>query len=115
MAEKVTQLEMALLDAKQSAELLRLELSQTAQRHEEEMAAVKRKHADEMAALKSQELKMFRELCDGFEEEHRSMRKQLGEKTRLLRQAVADITFLQGKTGQLEKQLIEAAAWEPTM
>ena len=115
LAEKVSQLEMALLDAKQGAELLRLELTQTAQRHGEEMQGARRKHEAEMAALKSQELKMFRELCDGFEEEHRSMRKQLGEKTRLLRQAVADITFLQSKTGKLERQLVEAAAWEPTM
>jgi len=114
-ADKITQLEMALLDAKQGAELLRLELSQTAQRQGEELQAAKRKHEAEMAGLKSQELKMFRELCDGFEEEHRSMRKKLAEKTRLLRQAVADITFLQSKSNKLEKQLVEAAAWEPTM
>ncbi|CAE7774929.1 Kif17 [Symbiodinium sp. KB8] len=114
-AEAMQRLEVELLDAKQALRLMELEAAQTAQRQEAEVAKVQAAHRREMRALKSKELRMFRELCDGYEEEHKALRKEVAEKNKLLRQAVSDITFLTQKNAELERQLIEAAAWEPTM
>jgi len=61
-----------------------------------------------------EELHMFRTMIEGFEREKRDLEGRVGELSTLLKDAVRDITHLTERNGVLERQLIEAAAWEPS-
>lgn len=56
---------------------------------------------------------MMREIVDGFEEERKAMHTKYKETAKLLKQAVQDITYLSKRNEELERKLVEAAAWEP--
>jgi hypothetical protein len=60
-----------------------------------------------------EELKMFREMADGMEEDKAASDAKVGETQKLLQQAVQDIIYLTSRNAELEKQLKTAAAWEP--
>ncbi len=59
------------------------------------------------------ELQMFKAICEGFEEERHTMEDKYRELSKLLQQSVQDIVFLSNRNTELERQVIDAAAWEP--
>ncbi len=67
-----------------------------------------------LAPQQIKELQMFRQICEGFEEERKTMETKYSEIAKLLQQSVQDIVFLSNRNTELERQVLEAAAWEPT-
>jgi hypothetical protein len=112
-SEREQELELALIQANSEKSMLLLEAAQVQARHAAELKRLRQEQRKAVAELKAEELRMFREMCEGFEEEKAAWDARQAETAKLLSQSVADITFLHRRNGELEKQLMAAAAWEP--
>lgn len=111
--EKAQGLELALLQANADREMLRLELDEQRRRADEELARRTREHRRATRAAKLQELKVLREVCEGFETERAAMEAKYRETAACLRQAVKDIVHLTKRNAELEQQIRDEASWEP--
>ncbi len=121
-----------MIQANAEKSMLSLELSQLQAKHEAEMKKLRQEHKKAVHAMKVdlgvnriplnttsprsmqvEELRMFREMVAGFEEEKTSLEAKLTETGKLLQSAVNDIMTLSERNAELERQLVIAAAWEP--
>lgn len=112
-SEHEQELELKLIAANSERAMLVLEIAQLKSKHEAEVARIEQEHRKEVHALKVEELRMFREMCDGVEDEKKELEGKLSETSAMLQQAVQDLMYLTARNAELEKQLIAAAAWEP--
>ena len=114
-SEREQELEMELLEMKRDKDMLLLEIDQQRAQHDSELRSARLEGKRALREAKKRELAMFREMCDGVEEERRRMEERTQELSQLLQQATDDIKYLQAENEALRKQLVEATAWEPTL
>ena len=90
-----------------------LEATQATQAHAAQLRSLQADHRREVHDIRVQELKVFREMVSGVEEDRAALEARITESRRLLSMAVKDVAFLQERCRELEKQVVLAAAYEP--
>lgn len=113
VSEREQELELSLIQIQSEKSLLLLELSQLKAEHAAEVNRLNAEHRKATHDAKVEELHMFREMVSGFEEDRAATDAKIAELGRLLGQAVSDIQGLHARNTELQRQVVEAAAWEP--
>lgn len=113
VGDREQELELALVQANGEKSMLSLELTQIRSKHAMEMKQQQQAFRNAMHELKVEQLRMFREMVDGFEEERAALEAKLADSHKLLQAAVQDLTAMTTRNRELERALAAAAAWEP--
>lgn len=101
-ADREAELQVSLIELQSEKGSLMLEMGKIKAEAEAQVRSLKAEHQKTISQLKIEELRMFREMAMGYEEERQGLLRKISELSKLLSSALKDIEYLAARNAQLE-------------
>ena len=106
------ELELELIDANSKIREMMLDIAHMKHEHKESIQSLESENKRKIHEIRVEELQMFKELTSAMEEERDKNEIRVAEYRKLLSMAGRDVEYLREKCDRLERQLLQAVAFE---